>query len=249
MAVRQQLHACRMDGRILRRHREWQAAVGVHGRPLVRGVVLPAQDWEIDDTWHAAGLKGTGSHHIVLRDALVPEASLFDLEGGIPCVPGPLYPAVRQLLPLFHAAFSVGMAEGTLDELVALAQTGRQQFQAATPMRDSETFQYELGRIYADLRAARALLQAQAASHWNHALAGTLNDEALLIEGTQAAVWISTTCTRVADACFALAGSSAVYETSPLQRRLRDLHVGGQHASVHQRQYVGGGKLLLAQSA
>jgi indole-3-acetate monooxygenase len=241
-------------------HAEWMAgfcvvtangkpAVGVHGRPLVRGVVLPAQDWEIEDSWHAAGLKGTGSHHIVLRDALVPEVNLFDLEGGTPCVPGPLYPAVRQLLPLFHAAFSVGMAEGTLDELVALARTGRQQYQAATPMLVSEAFQLELGRICADVRAARAFLQAQVASHWNHALAETLNDEALLIEGMQASVWIASICVRVADACFALAGSSAVYETSPLQRRLRDLHVAGQHATAQQRQYVAGGKLLLAPAA
>jgi indole-3-acetate monooxygenase len=240
-------------------HAEWIAGfcivtangnpvIDAQGRPRVRGVVLPAQDWEIEDSWHAAGLKGTGSHHIGLKDALVPEVSLFDLEGGAPCVPGQLYPVVRHLLPLLHAAFSVGMAEGTLDELVALARTGRQQYQAATPMQKSEVFQFELGRIYADVRAAQAFLQAQVASHWNHALRGTLNDEALLIEGTQAAVWIASTCIRVADACFALAGSSAVYETSPLQRRLRDLHVAGQHAVAQQRHYVGAGKLPLMRS-
>jgi alkylation response protein AidB-like acyl-CoA dehydrogenase len=211
--------------------------------------VLPAQDWKIEDSWHAAGLKGTGSHHIVLKDALVPEVSLFDFEGGVPCASGQLYPAVRHLLPLFHAAFSVGMAEGALDELVALARTGRQQYQAASPMQKSEVFQFELGRIYADVRAAQAFLQVQVASHWNHVLTGTLKDEALLIEGMQAAVWIASACIRVADACFALAGSSAVYETSPLQRRLRDLHVAGQHAIAQQRQYVGAGKLLLMCSA
>jgi alkylation response protein AidB-like acyl-CoA dehydrogenase len=228
---------------------EGKPVAGAHGRPLVRGVVLPAQDWEIEDSWHAAGLKGTGSHHIVLRDALVAEANLFDLEGAVPCVPGPLYPAVRHLLPLFHGAFSAGMAEGTLDDLAALARTGRQQYQAATPMQDSEVFQFELGRTYADLRAAQAFLQAQVASHWDHALAGTLNDEAQLVEGTQASTWIASTGIRVADACFALAGSSAVYDTSPLQRRLRDLHVAGQHAQAQQRQYVAGGRLLLGRVA
>jgi indole-3-acetate monooxygenase len=62
-------------------------------------------------------------------------------------------------------------------------------------------------------------------------------------------VWIASTCIRVADACFALAGSSAVYETSPLQRRLRDLHVAGQHAVAQQRHYVGAGKLPLMRLA
>lgn len=53
-------------------------------------------------------------------------------------MPGPLYPAVPHLLPLFHAAFSTVMAEGTLDDLVMLARTGRQQYQATTPMQESE---------------------------------------------------------------------------------------------------------------
>jgi alkylation response protein AidB-like acyl-CoA dehydrogenase len=237
-------------------HAEWMAGfcivttdggpvIDARGRPRVRGVILPAQDWQIEDSWHSAGLKGSGSHHIVLKDVLVPEASLFDFESGAPCLPGQLYPAVRHLLPLLHAAFSVGMAEGVLDELVELARTGRQQYQASTPMQKSEVFQFELGRIHADVRATQAFLQVQVASHWHHVLAGTLTDEALLIEGTEAAVWIASTCIRIANACFALAGSSAVYETSPLQRRLRDLLVAGQHAVAQQRQYVGAGKLSL----
>jgi alkylation response protein AidB-like acyl-CoA dehydrogenase len=112
-------------------------------------------------------------------------------------------------------------------------------------MRDSEMFQGELGRAEADLRAAQALLEVQAASHWRHALAGTIKDGALGMQSTQTAVWISSTYVRVADACFALAGGSALYNASPLQRRLRDIHVGAQHASVQQRQYAAIGKLRL----
>jgi alkylation response protein AidB-like acyl-CoA dehydrogenase len=242
------------------KHADWMGAVcriikdgkpvtDAHGVPMMRGFFMRASDWEIEDTWHAAGLRGTGSDHITMRDALVPEANFFDLEKGAACVPGPLYQAVRHFQPLFHGAFSVGMAAGTLDELVALANTGRQQLYAPTPMRESETFQSELGRISADVRAAQAFHKAQTAGHWDHALAGTLKGEGLLIEGTQATVWIATTCVGVADACFALGGSSALYETSPLQRRLRDLHVAGQHAIAQQRQYAGVGKLVLQRSA
>jgi alkylation response protein AidB-like acyl-CoA dehydrogenase len=221
---------------------------GKAGPPLVRGVFLPARDWQIEDTWYVAGLKGTGSHHITLRDTVVSAGNFFDLANGVPCVPGPLYQAVLQLLPLMHGAVSVGIAEGALDELVELAHTGRQQLQAAVPMRDSETFQGELGRVAAELRAARAFLEVQAGSHWRHALAGTLKDEALHTQVTQTAILLATTCVRAADACFALAGSSALYETSPLQRRLRDLHVAAQHYGVQQRHYVNAGKLLLGSS-
>jgi alkylation response protein AidB-like acyl-CoA dehydrogenase len=218
------------------------------GAPMVRGFILPARDWLIEDTWYVAGLRGTGSHHITLRDAFVPAANFFDPMKGEPCLPGPLYRGVRSLLPLLHASVSVGMAEGAVDELVELANTGRHQLRAPAPMRDSEVFQHELGRIVGDLRAAQAFLQVQAASHWRHALAGTLRDEAIVTQGTQTATWIATTCVRVADACFALGGGSAIYDASPLQRRLRDLHAAAQHASAQQRNYASAGKLLLSTS-
>jgi hypothetical protein len=164
------------------------------------------------------------------------------------CLTGPLYQAVLQLLPLMHGAICVGIAEGALDELVELANTGRQQLRAPVPMRDSETFQGEMGRIAAELTAARAFLQVQAASHWCHALAGTLKDEALRTQGTQTAIWLAATCVRATDACFALGGSSALFDASPLQRRLRDLHVAVQHNAAQQRHYVSAGKLLLDSS-
>ena len=217
--------------------------------PVIRGLVMPAREWQIEDTWHAGGLKGTGSHHIVMKDKVVPAANFFDPENGAHGLPGPLYQSVRELLPIFHGAFAVGLARGALDELVELAGTGRQQLLAAVPMRESEPFQAELGRVAAGLRAAEAFQQVQAETHWRRALAGTLKDDGSLDEATQSGTWVTTTCVRVVDDCFALAGGSAVYDTSPLQRRLRDIHVAAQHATVHQRHYVGAGKLLLRPSS
>ena len=159
---------------------------GEDGPPLIRGFVLPARDWRIEDTWHVAGLKGTGSNHIALEDAAVPAANFFDYPDATPCLPGPLYKAVPQILPLLHGAFTVGMAEGALDDLIAHANTGRRQFRAPRPMRESEFFQGELGRVVADVRAARAFLRIQAENHWKYALNGTLKDNSLLMQGTQA---------------------------------------------------------------
>ena len=217
-------------------------------RPLMRCVFMPARDWEIEDTWHAAGLEGTASHHIVLRDKLAPEEHFSEPINGKPCLPGPLYQTVAEVLPLFHDAFSLGVAEGAVDDVVQMAATGRQQFRAAVPMRESEIFQAELGRAVADLRAAKAFGQAQVAYYWRRALAGTIRDQALVVEAGQASAWIAKTCADIGGACFVLGGGSAVYDTSPLQRRLRDLHVAAQHAAVHRRNYIEAGKLLLAPS-
>jgi alkylation response protein AidB-like acyl-CoA dehydrogenase len=219
------------------------------GLPVLRGCILPASAWRIEDTWHVSGLKGTGSHHIVLEDALVPADHFVDMLEGEPCIPGPLYFAGAQLLPLTHCAFHLGVAAAALSDLVELANSGRQQQRSTKPLRESEIFQYELGRIEADLRAAQALFQVQAAGHWRHAVAGTLKTAALLTEGTQSALWIAATCNRIADACFALGGGAVLYESSPLQRRMRDLHAASQHATVQQRHYLGAGALLVGEAA
>src|SRR5262249_60827049 len=126
--------------------------------------------------------------------------------------------------------------------------SGPQELPGGVPMRDWEFSQAELGGVGAALRAAEALQHAQAKSQWRRALAGTLKDDASLAETSQAGVWTATTCVRVVDRCFALAGGSAVYETSPLQRRLRDMHVAAQHAMVQQRHYLAAGKHLLRPS-
>jgi indole-3-acetate monooxygenase len=217
----------------------------IAGVPLMRVFVLPARHWRIEDSWYAAGLKGTGSSHIAIKDAFVPAENFFDLKDGAPCVPGPLYQAPMSVIPLLHGPFSVGVAEGALDDLIALAGTGRTQVLAATSMRNAEFFQYEMGRLEAELRAVEAFVEAEGAQYWQHALARRLRDEALSIRALQSSAWLSQSCTRIVDQCFALGGSSVVYDTSPLQRRLRDLHVGGQHFTAQQRNYVNAGKLLL----
>jgi alkylation response protein AidB-like acyl-CoA dehydrogenase len=235
---------------------DWIAAVCVltrggkplpgEGVPAARLVCLPARCWQIEDTWQASGLRATGSHHIVLRDTLASSANLIDMASARRCEPGPLYSAPGHFAALAHGPITLGLAEGALDDIMTMARSGRKQSRASVAMRDSEIFQYELGRVQAEFRAAQALFEAQVASYWRHALAGSLNNETLLAEGIQAAIWITEACVRVVQRCFALAGGPAVYESYPLQRRLRDIEVAAQHAAVQQRYYAKAGKLLLS---
>jgi alkylation response protein AidB-like acyl-CoA dehydrogenase len=238
------------------RHADWMVVTFVmskdgvpllqpNSQPLVRSCLVHARDCQIEDTWHVAGLKATGSHDVLITDLVIPETDFFDPFDPQFHKPGPLYQEPLPLLLLLVPAIFVGIATGALDEIVQVANAGRQQFRATTPMRDSELFQAELGRIEADLNAARTCLQVQVASHWNHALNGTLKREPFLTQTLQTSAWVGTICIRVANDCFALGGSKAVYENSPLQLRLRDLLVGSQHFVAQKRQYVTAGKLLL----
>jgi alkylation response protein AidB-like acyl-CoA dehydrogenase len=92
----------------------------------------------------------------------------------------------------------------------------------------------------------RAMLEAQIARVWQNSERSTVKDMARVAEQRQAAVWITSACVRVAEGCFELAGSRAVYESSSLQRRVRDLRVAAQHMVVHPRHYVAAGDAVLA---
>ena len=214
--------------------------------PMTRTCLMPAEHWEIRDTWHAFGLKGTGSHHVALTDVFVPDENVFEFPFGASFAPDPIFGKLPELVVLSHGAVAVGIAEGAIMDLVELAAAGVKQLCMTTPLVETERFKESLARLDADLMAARALLEAQITRVWQNPERSAAKDLSRVAEQLQAAIWINAACVRVAEGCFELAGSRAVYESSPLQRRMRDLHVKAQHVAVHPRNYVTAGAAVLA---
>ena len=213
---------------------------------MIRTCIMPAEHWEIRDTWHTFGLKGTGSHHVALTDVFVPDENFFEFPFGTSFAPDPIFGKFPEVLALAHGAVAVGIAEGAIMDLVELAGAGVKQLFATTKLVETERFKEGLARLDADLMAARALLETQAARVWQNPERAAGKDMARVAEQLQAAIWITSACIRVAEGCFELAGSRAVYESSSLQRRVRDLRVAAQHAAVHPRHYVTAGAAVLA---
>ena len=203
----------------------------------LRVIVLPARDWQIEDTWFANGLRGTGSHHIALSDVWVPESNVIDLFGGHPTLAGPLFAGAPFFFVTLHAAFAVGLAEGAVQDLVDLTETGKRPIFGKVALEDAPTVQYELGRATADVRAARALLQEQCEVDWQDCLCGRIEDLGKTTLRHQSATWVNEACSEAIATCYRLGGASAVYESSPLQRRLRDISAATQHVSVNSRHY------------
>lgn len=54
-------------------HCEWVFLGGIVPEEGYRTFLIPRDDYEIDDTWHAMGLQGTGSKDVVVNGAFVPE--------------------------------------------------------------------------------------------------------------------------------------------------------------------------------
>jgi alkylation response protein AidB-like acyl-CoA dehydrogenase len=210
------------------------------GAPALRCMVLPASQWRILDTWQTSGMRGTGSHDVALDGAFVPEDWSFDLWMGQASLAGPLFAAPVLQFSLHIGAVALGIAEGALADLIALAGTSKKRLYARAELADQPLFQYRLGHAEADALAARALLHARAERYWEQAQAGELAP-GLRTEVLQAVAWVAETAARVVDACYTAGGGSALYAASPLQRRLRDIHTLTQHASVQENVFATAG--------
>jgi alkylation response protein AidB-like acyl-CoA dehydrogenase len=224
-------------------------AVFEEGKPLqsgpegARAMLFRADQVEIEDTWHVLGLQGTGSHHIVVKDLFVPEDHTFNIQFGRPSIPEIFrYPFI---LWAFHiASIALGVAQGAMNDVLEFVQT-KQRKSMRTTLAKTPLVQYRLGYAETVLRAARGFLYSEAKRILN-------GEEELDYISTVANVyannaWVAQTCAAVVNTCFTLSGASSVYNGSPLQRRLRDIHTITQHASLNDNSVTRYGAMLLGE--
>jgi alkylation response protein AidB-like acyl-CoA dehydrogenase len=199
--------------------------------PPVRMMLLPPGDVEIKDTWSVAGLCGTASHDFAADGAFVPTERSF-VVGGPTAVDAPLFRVpLPSISALECAAVAVGIAQGAVDEITALAAGKVPAFDQAR-LAANPIFQNQLGSADATLRAARALLYADATTVWTTAAEGRGFTPLLRAQARATSTWVTRTAATVVDAAYTAGGGSSLYTRSPLQRRLRDIHAVTQHFGV-----------------
>jgi alkylation response protein AidB-like acyl-CoA dehydrogenase len=152
------------------------------------------------------------------------------------------------LYALAIASVAIGTAQGALDDILALA-TDKVPLLAPAALATNPNFQFELARADAELRAARALLYDDADETWETARSSeefTLDQRARLRATAVVAV---AHAVEVVETAYRAGGGSALYDDSPLQRRLRDVHAITQHFLVKPDTLTTAGALLAGQEA
>jgi indole-3-acetate monooxygenase len=222
----------------------WVVREGVR-IPERRVFVVRTADVDIHDTWHVAGLRGTGSCDFSVKDHFVPEEFTWDIERAPARRGGALY---RLGLPAFvtneHAAFALGVARRALEAVTTLAADKSRGLKPA-PLVARGTFHRFAGEATLRLRAVRALVVELNEAAWVTVGVGEPLTARQHAELRSAAVLATEVALDVTTRAFRFAGGSALYDTSVLQRCLRDLNAGAQHFMVSDSAYEGLGQLLL----
>jgi indole-3-acetate monooxygenase len=214
------------------------------GIPRNHMLFFKASDVELLDTWRTSGLRGTGSTDFAVHDVFVPDTHA----SGYLVRESPDRPLFRfpQFAPLAHgvAAVALGVARASIEELTRLA-VEKKRYGTSVPLAQRSHTQIELARAEARLRSARAFFYETMETTWALALDGREVPLELRRDMRLATTHALYAALEVVDAMYTLAGGSAVYDSSPLQRHLRDVHVASQHIMVSSNNLETIGQLLL----
>jgi alkylation response protein AidB-like acyl-CoA dehydrogenase len=214
------------------------------GRPDTRMLLFPRESVELIDTWQVAGLKGTGSGDMAVRDLLVPHDHMVALTAP-PVEQGALYLfPVFGLLALGIAGVASGNARAALDA-VKSALAARRPPGAAKSAAERATVQVEIATAEARLSSARALLFETLERAWDRATASGEVDLETRARLRLAATHMVRTGADVARTAYDLGGGAALFLENPLQRRFRDAHAMTQHVMVQPATLELAGRVLL----
>lgn len=219
------------------------------GSPRVLSVLLRRDQVHLLDNWHAFGLQGTGSGEFEVHDAFVPATHSASLLDG-PRLQTPLYRfPVFGLLALSIAAVASGIAREALAHFSQQAQATVPQA-SQRPLASRATVQEATARAQAQLESACAWQLATVAAAWQAAQGLQTTAPlplALRRDLRLASTHLVHTAAAVVDRVYTLAGAGAVFDASPLQRALRNVHVATQHMMVGEATWELTGRLLLDQ--
>ena len=233
------------------RHAEWLTAGAMVRRdaddPGERHLmVIPAADATIHDTWHVAGLEGTGSNDFSITDRFVPTAFAWNPITTAPRRGGALF---RLGMPAFvayeHVAFALGVARRALDAATELAAAKTRGLAAPSSLATRAAFQARLGEGDVRLRTVRAGAIALFDEAWTVVCGGESLSRAHQAQLRSVATHATETAVEIVTALFRALGGGALYRGGVLQRCLRDINAGAQHAMVSDSSYERLGQILL----
>ena len=199
--------------------------------PEQRIFLVPRSQYQVLDTWHAGGLRGTGSNDVEVSEVFVPEhmtLAVADTKGG-PTPGSAVNPGLLFQLPVFAlfpymlSGVALGIAEGLIESYQPAAgkMTGAR-------VAEIQSTQIRLGEATAYARASR-LVQLANCREAEARLPDLKTKARYRLEGAYAVEW----AVRAVDVMFGLYGAGGLYESGHVARAFRDAHAVKQHFSFN----------------
>jgi alkylation response protein AidB-like acyl-CoA dehydrogenase len=220
--------------------------VKVSGTKEARTLLFPKSSAKMTDIWHTLGLRGTASNQYNVTDLFVPEAHTMQRDQPADRrEDGPLYRFTSgQLYSAGFAGVGLGIARGLIDAFLDLPAT-KVSRGAGRPMRENNVVQAQLAQSEARWHSARAFLHKTLDDVYDYVIdhGAMTEQQAAMIR--LASTWSINQSREAVNTLFHCAGSAAVFEDQPFERRLRDIHTVSQQSQGRQLHYESVGQIML----
>ncbi|MDI3566194.1 acyl-CoA dehydrogenase family protein [Bradyrhizobium sp. Arg816] len=202
--------------------------------------LLPKGDYKVLDTWNVAGLRGTGSCDVEVRDAFVPDfmtVAVGDLAGGptpgSKVNPNPLYALpVFSLFPYVLSGVALGNAQVCLDDYAEVARHRISTYNRAK-LSDFQSTQIKIAEASAKIDAARLIMRSACVNAMEDARRGRIPDMATKTRYRRDGAFSVNLCTDAVSMLFAASGARGLFTTGVLQRHFRDAHAINSHLAFN----------------
>jgi len=213
------------------------------GQPDLPLLFVPKGRYAILDTWHVGGLRGSGSHDVVVEDVFVPVEDSF-----APAPPvasnSPLaqLPAIPMMIAGIGAQF-LGMARAALAVTIEILRN-KVSVDPGASIRERPSVLADIASYSAAVTAATSHLHASMEALWHkvkHQLP-TVEDRAALYSAGLYAASVGRACVV---GMHAAAGTTALYVDCPLERSIRDMQAMDRHIAAQPVWLEDAGRVLL----
>src|SRR5712664_2030942 len=197
-------------------------------------------DFRILDTWNAAGLRGTGSNDVEVRDAFVAEGlsvAVSDLAGG-PTPGSAVNPNALYALPVFSlfpyvlSGVALGTAQACLDDYVEVARHRASTYNRAK-LADLQSTQIKIAEASSKIDAARLIMRATCIEVMADARCGHVTDVAAKTKLRRDGAYSVNLCTEAVSLLFSASGARGLFTSGALQRQFRDAHAINSHLAFN----------------
>jgi 3-hydroxy-9,10-secoandrosta-1,3,5(10)-triene-9,17-dione monooxygenase len=225
-------------------HADWYVAgasltTSTRERPRQVHVFVPRREITIEDTWYTMGLRGTGSHDVLLKDVFVPahramsSGALFrgDSEFARRQRTNLYLLPVTSSLALILAAVMLGMARRALELFTEQMKPSTLRYTGDSKAEKAEV-QMRLAEADAEIDAAGLIVRDVVERFEALMTSGENAGVALRARTKWQAAYATQLCRRAAERLFAGAGARATMDSSELQRVYRDINQGAHHATI-----------------
>ncbi|OKO85936.1 acyl-CoA dehydrogenase family protein [Bradyrhizobium sp. AS23.2] len=202
--------------------------------------LLPKGDYKVLDTWNVAGLRGTGSCDVEVRDAFVADhmtVAVGELIGGrspgSKINPNPLYALpVFSLFPYVLSGVALGNAQACLNDYVEVVRHRISTYNRAK-LSDFQSTQIKIAEASAKIDAARLIMRSACIDAMEDARRGHVPDMAAKTRYRRDGAFSVNLCTDAVSMLFAASGARGLFTTGVLQRQFRDAHAINSHLAFN----------------